>query len=113
MGGRGGWNKNIVFEKMSAQSYVTKITDKPPKFRLICRYICSGICELEEYSKDSIDMIGYYNVDVRKSCYSSKLSLEAMRVIAGSDKLKGYYLNKRFEFFWDKEHAVLAKLIFP
>ena len=98
---------------MSAQSYVTKITDKPPKFRLICRYICSGICELEEYSKDSIDMIGYYNVDVRKSCYSSKLSLEAMRVIAGSDKLKGYYLNKRFEFFWDKEHAVLAKLIFP
>ena len=51
---------------MSAQSYVTKITEifkilriKPPKFRLICRYICPGICELEDYSKDSIDMIGY------------------------------------------------------
>ena len=36
-----------------------------------------------------------------------------MRVMVGSDKLKGHYLNKRFEFFGDKEHTLLAKLIFP
>ena len=58
-------------------------------------------------------MIGYWNVDVRKSWYSSNLPLEAMRVMAGPDKYKGHYINKISEFFGDKEHVLLTKLIFP
>ena len=58
-------------------------------------------------------MIAYLNVDVRKSCYSFNLPLEAMRVMAGSDKYKGRYVNKRSGFFGDKEHVLLTKLIFP
>ena len=105
---------------MSARSYVSKITEickilgiKSPKISHLGRSICPGICELEDCSKDTIDMIGYWNANVRKSCYSSKLPLEAMRVMAGSDKFKGHYLNKRSQFFGNKERVLLAQMICP
>ena len=105
---------------MSSRAYFNKITEvckilgiKTPKFFHFGRNMAPKICELEDCSKDSIDMIGYWNVDVRKSCYSTNLPLEAMRVMAGSDKYKGRYVNKRSEFFGDREHFLLTKLIFP
>ena len=105
---------------MSSRAYFNEITEvckilgtKTPKFAHFCRNKAPKICELEDCTKDSIDMIGYWNVNVRKSCYSSNLPLEAMRVMAGSDKYKGHSVNKRSDFFGDKEHVLLKKLIFP
>ena len=105
---------------MSSRAYFNKITEvckilgiKTPKFAHCGRNMAPKICELEDCTKDSIDMIGYWNIDVRKSCYSSNLPLEAMRVMAGLDKYKGHYVNKISEFFGDKEHVILTKLIFP
>ena len=87
---------------MGSRSYFTKITEickilgiKPPKFAHFGCNMARKICELQDCSKDIIDMIAYLNVDVRKSCYSSNLPLEAMRLMAGSDKYKGHYVNKR------------------
>ena len=58
-------------EKMSSQSYFTKITEickilgiKPPKFAHFGRNMAPKIYELEDCTKDIIDMIGYWNVDV-------------------------------------------------
>ena len=109
-------HKKSLFKKMSSRAYFNKITEvckilgmKTPKFAHFGHNMAPKICELEDYTKDSIDMIGYWNVDVRKSCYSSNLPLEVM---AGSDKYKGHYVNKRSELFGDKEHVLLTKLIF-
>ena len=113
-------NINSLCTKMSTRAFFNKVTEvckmlgvKTPKFAHFGRNMAPKICELEDCSKDSIDMIGYWNVDVRKSCYSTNLPLEAMRVMAGSDKYKGRYVNKRSEFFGDREHFLLTKLIFP
>ena len=105
---------------MSSRAYFNKITEVCKilglKTSKIAHFGCNmapKICELEDSTKDSIDMIGYWNVDVRKPCYSSNFPLENMRVMTGSDKYKGHYVNKRSECFGDKEHVLLTKLIFP
>ena len=68
---------------------------------------------MEDCSNYSIDNIGYRNIDVQKTCYSSKLPLEAMRVLTGSDKRKRYYANQRSDFFRKAEHVHLSRMIFP
>ena len=67
--------------------------------------------ELEEGSTKNTDCIEYWNTDVRKSCSSANLLIEAMRVMAGSDKCRGHY-NKRSEFWDQNEHTFLARMIF-
>ena len=109
-----------MVHKISYRSYVTKLTKVckslgflPPKLKHFGRHIAPANCELEDCSKDSIDGIGYWNVTVRNKCYSSHLSLESMRVLVGSDKRKGHYVNKRFKFFGEKMHEDLSMMIFP
>ena len=105
---------------MSSRSYVQKIAVvckilgiKPPKFEHFGRFLAPVNCQLEDGSNDSIDNIEYWNVDVRKAWYSSKLPLEAMRVLVGSDKRKGYYVNQISKFFGKAEHVHLSRMIFP
>ena len=68
-------NKNSLCTKMSTRAFFNKVTEvckilgvKTPKFAHFGRNMAPKNCELEDCSKDSIDMIGYWNVDVRKSC---------------------------------------------
>ena len=63
---------------------------------------------MEDYSNDSIDNIGYWNVDVLEAYYSSKIPLKAMLVLTGSDKREGCYVNQRSEFFGKAEYIHLS-----
>ena len=90
-----------------------KFWNLTPEYEHFGHFLTSINCEWEDCSNYSIDNIGYWNIDVRKTCYSSKLPLEAMRVLTGSDKCKRYYVNQRSDFFGIAEHVHLSRMIFP
>ena len=58
-------------------------------------------------------MLGNWETDVYGRCYSTKLPLPAMRVMAGHDKRQGYHCNPRTTYFGDASHKQLPMMIFP
>ena len=60
------------------------------KLEHIGRYISPLIQELEEVNDSVISNVGYWAQTVRASCYSSKLPMEGMRVLAGGEKKEDF-----------------------
>ena len=53
---------------------------------------------MEDIGNDIISSPEYLNLDIRRSYCSSKLPLESIRLIDGSDKCRGHYVIKRAHF---------------
>ena len=70
-------------------------------------------CDLEEVKGQDTRALGNWKNDVFEDHYSTKLSLKAMRVMAGFDKRQGYHKNPRTTYFGEECHVELKKQIFP
>ena len=69
--------------------------------------------DLEEVGEMDKQALGNWATDVFGECYSSKLPLAAMRVMAGVEKETGLHYNPRTTFYGEEKHQELAKMIFP
>ena len=77
------------------------------------RKTAPAILYLEEVSELNKRALGNWSTDVFGEVYSSKLTLVAMRVMAGFDKRSGMHHNPRTTFYSDDRHKDLAMKIFP
>ena len=77
------------------------------------RKTAPALMDLEEVGEMDKRALGNWATDVFGECYSSKLPLAAMRVMAGFEKETGLHYNPRTTFYGEEKHQELAKMIFP
>ena len=69
--------------------------------------------DMEEVSEMDKRVLENWVTDVFGECYSWKLPLAAMRVMAGFDKEVGLNYNPRTMFYGEDKHKELATMEFP
>ena len=77
------------------------------------RKTAPALMDMEEVSELDKRALGNWVTDVFGECYSWKLPLAAMRVMAGFDKEAGLHYNSRIIFYGEEKHMELANMIFP